>query len=214
MAQRDEKIVVSAGAGGLGAAIASESGTELGSMEEIKARGYWELVWRRFRRDKVAIGSGVFIILLIFFAFGAAPIVKDMVGHGPNDLFLYAPAVNLAGLPANPMTHVHNPNTGHSDLLVLGAANRLGQDELLRLMYGAQISLEVAILSTLGVMFIGVILGASAGYFRGWADTIIYRVTEITMAFPGLILVISLEATVGPRVVDLTLAGGVTSGAQ
>ena len=205
MAQRDEKIVVSAGAGGLGAAIASESGTELGSMEEIKARGYWELVWRRFRRDKVAIGSGVFIILLVFFAFGAAPIVKHMVGHGPNDLFLYAPAVNLAGLPANPMTHVHNPNTGHSDLLVLGAANRLGQDELLRLMYGARISLEVAILSTLGVMFIGVILGSAAGYFRGWTDTIISRVTEITMAFPVLIFVISLAATVGPQLDNITL---------
>ena len=128
-----------------------------------------------------------------------------MVGHGPNDLFLYAPAVNLAGLPANPMTHVHNPNTGHSDLLVLGAANRLGQDELLRLMYGARISLEVAILSTLGVMFIGVILGSAAGYFRGWTDTIISRVTEITMAFPVLIFVISLAATVGPQLDNITL---------
>src|SRR5437588_11641763 len=126
MAQRDEKIVVSAGAGGLGAAIASESGTELGSMEEIKARGYWELVWRRFRRDKVAIGSGVFIILLIFFAFGAAPIVKHIVGHGPNDLFLYKPAVNLARLPANPWTPVQNPLTGPNDVLVLAAANQLG----------------------------------------------------------------------------------------
>src|SRR6059058_5688261 len=102
MAPREQEIVVSTGAGGLGAAVAAETGGALGEVEAIRARGYWELVWRRFRRDKVAIGSGVFIILLIFFAFGAAPIVKDMVGHGPNDLFLYAPAVNLAGLPANP----------------------------------------------------------------------------------------------------------------
>jgi peptide/nickel transport system permease protein len=140
-------------------------------------------VWRRLRRDKVAIGSGIFIVLLIAVAFGGSPIVRHLVGHGPNDLFLYKPAVNLAGLPANPWTHVQNSTTGHTDVLPLGAANRLGQDELLRLMYGAQISLEVAILSTLGVMFIGVILGASAGYFRGWPDTIISRVTEITMAF-------------------------------
>ena len=191
MAQREEKVVVSAGAGGLGAAIATESGADLGvEQEAVQARGYWELVWRRFRRDKVAIGSCVFIVLLFVFAFGGAPIVRQLVGHGPNDLFLDAPAVDLAGLlPANPMTHVHNPNTGHSDLLVLGAANRLGQDELLRLMYGARISLEVAILSTLGVMIIGVLLGSAAGYFRGWTDTIISRVTEITMAFPVLIFV-------------------------
>jgi peptide/nickel transport system permease protein len=208
MAQREEKVVVSAGAGGLGAAIATESGAGLGvAMEEVKARGYWELVWRRLRRDKVAIASGIFIILLIAIAFGGSPIVKHLVGHGPNDLFLYKPAVNLAGLPANPWTHVQNSTTGHTDVLPLGAANRLGQDELLRLMYGAQISLEVAILSTLGVMFIGVILGASAGYFRGWPDTIISRVTEITMAFPVLIFVISLAATVGPRLDNITLGG-------
>jgi peptide/nickel transport system permease protein len=206
MAQREEKVVVSAGAGGLGAAIATESGSDLGvEMEEVKARGYWEQVWRRLRRDKVAIGSGIFIILLIAVAFGGSPIVKHLVGHGPNDLFLYKPAVNSAGLPANPWTHVQNSITGKTDVLPLGAANRLGQDELLRLMYGAQISLEIAILSTIGVMIIGVLLGASAGYFRGWSDTIISRVTEITMAFPVLIFVISLAATVGPRLDNITL---------
>jgi ABC-type dipeptide/oligopeptide/nickel transport system permease subunit len=206
MAQREEKVVVSAGAGGLGAAIATESGSDLGvEMEEVKARGYWELVWRRLRRDRVAIASAIFIILLILVAFGGSPIVKHFVGHGPNDLFLYKPAVNSAGLPANPWTHVQNSITGKTDVLPLGAANRLGQDELLRLMYGAQISLEVAILSTIGVMLIGVILGASAGYFRGWPDTIISRITEITMAFPILIFVISLAATVGPRLDSITL---------
>jgi peptide/nickel transport system permease protein len=205
MAQREEKVVVSAGAGGLGAAIATES-ADLGvELEDVKARGYWELVWRRFRRDRVAIASGIFIILLILFAFGGAPIVRHFVGHGPNTLFLYKPAVNSAGLPANPWTHVENSITGHKDVLVLGAANRLGQDELLRLMYGAQISLEVAILSTLGVMLIGVILGSAAGYFRGWPDTIISRITEITMAFPVLIFVISLAATVGPQLDSITL---------
>ena len=72
-----------------------------------------------------------------------------------------------------------------TDVLVLGAANRLGQDELLRLLYGAQVSLEVAMFSTIGVMVIGVILGSIAGYFRGGIDTVISRVTEITMAFPA-----------------------------
>ena len=53
-------------------------------------------------------------------------------------------------------------------------------------------------------MFIGVILGALAGYFKGWIDTIISRVTEITMAFPLLLFVIALAATVGPRLNSLT----------
>ena len=115
------------------------------------------------------------------------------------------PAVTLGGLPANPWTHVQNANTGKENLLVLGAANRLGQDEFLRLLYGARISLEVAILSTIGVMLIGVLLGAAAGYFRGTTDTFISRLTEITMAFPLLIFVISLAATVGPQLDSITL---------
>jgi ABC-type dipeptide/oligopeptide/nickel transport system permease subunit len=205
MAQHEDKVIVPAGGAGLGAAIAAESGTELGAVQEIRARGYWELVWRRFRRDKVAIASGIFIILLIMVAFGGAPLAKHIVGHGPNDLFLGPPAVTLSGLPANPWTHVQNPITGHQDILVLGGANRLGQDEFLRLLYGARISLEVALLSTFGVMIIGVLLGAAAGYFRGTTDTLISRLTEITMAFPLLIFVISLAATVGPQLDSITL---------
>src|SRR5207244_1556162 len=77
--------------------------------------------------------------------------------------------------------------------------------EFLRLLYGARISLEVAILSTLGVMIIGVIMGATAGYFRGTTDTLISRLTEITMAFPLLIFVISLAATIGPQLDSITL---------
>jgi ABC-type dipeptide/oligopeptide/nickel transport system permease subunit len=208
MAQQEEKdqVLVPAGGAGLGAAVAAESGTELGQVEEqVQARGYWELVWRRFRRDKVAIASGIFIILLILVAFGGAPLAKHAVGHGPNDLFLGPPAVTLSGLPANPWTHVQNPITGKENLLVLGSANRLGQDEFLRLLYGARISLEVAILSTIGVMIIGVLLGSAAGYFRGTTDTLISRLTEITMAFPLLIFVISLAATVGPQLDSITL---------
>jgi len=90
---------------------------------------------------------------------------------------------------------------------VLGSANRLGQDEFLRLLYGARVSLEVALLSTFGVMVIGVILGSIAGYFRGWTDTIISRVTEITMAFPLLLFIVALAATIGPQLDSITLGG-------
>jgi peptide/nickel transport system permease protein len=205
-----EKEVVVSGAAGLGAAIASESGAELGEFHDVRARGYWELVWVRFKRDKVAIASGIFIIILILIAFVGAPVAKHFIGHGPNDIFTGTEAVSSTGLlPANPWTWIHylKPpdyvTTGH-DVLVLGAANRLGQDEFLRLLYGARVSLEVAVFSTIGVMFIGVILGAIAGYFRGWVDTLISRVTEITMAFPALLFIVALAATVGPRLDAIT----------
>jgi peptide/nickel transport system permease protein len=205
MAQREQEVVVSSGAG-LGAAIATEHGGELGEVEAVRARGYWELVWIRFKRDKVAIASGISIIILIAIAFGGAPLAKHYVGHGPNDIFTGTAAVSQPSLlPANPWTWIDNYYTGKKNVLVLGAANRLGQDEMLRLLYGARVSLEVALLSTFGVMFIGVILGSIAGYFRGWTDTLISRITEITMAFPLLLFVIALAATVGPQLNSITL---------
>ena len=207
MSQHEQDQVVVSGAAGLGAAVASESGGELGDVEQVRARGYWEQVWRRFRRDKVAIASAFFIVLLLAVAFGGAPIAKHYSGHGPNDIFAASPEiVQLPSLlPASVWTHFTNPYTQQQDVMVLGAANRLGQDEFLRLLYGARVSLEVAIFSTLGVMIIGVILGASAGYFRGTTDTVISRLTEITMAFPLLLFVIALAATVGPRLNAITL---------
>ena len=198
---------------GLGAAVASESGGELGELEDVRARGYWELVWRRFRRDKVAIGSGIFIILMLMTAFVGAPIAQHYSGHGPNDIFTLAccpgskdePVETVGLLPSPFWTEFKNPYTGEDNVMVLGASNRLGQDEFLRLLYGARVSLEVALFSTMGVMIIGVILGSIAGYFRGWTDTIISRVTEIAMAFPVLLFVIALAATVGPRLNQITL---------
>src|ERR687888_355414 len=83
--QRSPEIL-SSGAG-LAAAVAVEAGPELGEFEPVRARGYWEQVWLRFRRDKVAIGGGVFILFLFLAAFIGAPIAAHLLGHGPNDQF-------------------------------------------------------------------------------------------------------------------------------
>ena len=65
----------------------------------------------------------------------------------------------------------------------------------------------MALLSTLGVMFFGVILGSVADYFRGWIDTLVSRLSEIVMAFPVLLFYIALASTIGPRLNNLTLGG-------
>src|SRR5436305_15134755 len=96
---------------GLAGAIAIESGVELGELE-IKARGYWEQVWRRLRRDKIAVGGGVTIILLFFVAFAGAPIAKAILGHGPDDLFYTA--LTATGQPIGPLSRVDDPShPGH-----------------------------------------------------------------------------------------------------
>src|SRR5580765_5046723 len=104
---------------GLAAAVAVESGPGLGEgLEPVRARTYWEQVWIRFRRDKVAIVSGIFIIFLILTAIFGGPIAASILGHGPNDLFFSG--VNDDLLPVGPMTRVDDGNGG-TTLFILGA---------------------------------------------------------------------------------------------
>ena len=167
----------------------------------VRARGYWDLVWRRFRRDKAALVSLVFIVLLILVAFAGAPIAAHFLGHGPDD-----PHFGMATFtPVGPWTKVPNA-AGGTDLLILGGDDAtLQRDEFLRLLYGAQSSLEVAIGAMVLSMSLGILLGAVAGYFGGWIDSLIMRLTDVVMAFPYLLFVIALASTVGSHLDNITL---------
>jgi peptide/nickel transport system permease protein len=205
MATREgRQELISAGAG-LMADVAIESRGELGRAEDVRARGYWEQVWRRLRRDRLAIASGAFIVLLVFTAFVGAPIAQAILGHGPNDLI--AGGVDKETfLPVGPLSHVATAGGGDT-FLVLGASDTLGRDELLRLLYGAQVSLEVAILATLLGVVVGVTLGVLAGFYGGLIDIVVSRMTEIVMAFPLLLFAIALASTVGERLNTVTVGG-------
>ena len=201
---------------GLAATVSAETHGELGLGEgevEVRAKGYWEQVWMRLRRDKIAIASGVFIVLLIFVAIFGGPIAEHYLGHSATAINQPAGAHGIEALPVGPWSHVsckdfYPPATDckgqGTQLYVLGADGVLGHDEFLRLLYGARISLEVAILATIAVMLLGIILGTTAGYYRGLADTAISRVIELTMVFPALLFIIALSATIGPRLNQVT----------
>jgi ABC-type dipeptide/oligopeptide/nickel transport system permease subunit len=207
VATTERPELVSSGAG-LASSIAAESHGEIGA-ESVRARGYWEGVFLRFRRDKFAIAGGVYILFVILIGFVGAPIIAHILGHGPNDQFAGALDPQTV-LPVGPWTHVSTQPyigaTGHfSDtLFVLGGDGQLGRDEFLRLLYGAQTSLEVAVGAMLLSMTIGVMLGAMAGFFSGWTDTVVSRLTELVMAFPILLFVIALASTAGERLDGVT----------
>jgi peptide/nickel transport system permease protein len=217
MAKQEQRPAVIGAGAGLAGTVAAESGVELGELEPVRARGYWEQVWGRFRHDRLAIVGGCFIVFLFVVAFGGSPIAKDQLGHGPNDQFtdLTGGAFNVDGQPAGPWAHVNAGVGGYcvsgeactKTLFVLGSDSSLGRDEFLRLLYGAQVSLEVAIGATLLSVFIGVMMGAMAGFYGGWIDTAISRLTEIVMAFPVLLFIVALASTVGDRLNNVTLFG-------
>jgi peptide/nickel transport system permease protein len=190
----------------IGAAdVSSELDVVADGSGDVQARGYWEQVWRRFRRDRIALGSIVFLVLVVLVSYPGASLAEYLIGHGPDAQF--SDGIDDGFVPVGPWSHVTDPFTGETQVLVLGAADTLGRDEFLRLLYGGRVSLQVAVLATLGAMLIGTILGAAAGYYRGWVDTVISRLTEITMAFPALLFIIAMASTVGSRLDNVTFGG-------
>jgi hypothetical protein len=67
----------------------------------VRARGYWEGIWLRLRRDRLAVAGGIFIIVLFVVAFAGAPLAAKILGHGPNDIFPVG-GIDSEGLPAGP----------------------------------------------------------------------------------------------------------------
>ena len=180
--------------------------------QAVKARGYWELIFIRFRRDRLAVAGLVFIIVLVLVAFVGAPIAKHFLGHGPDEIFANGVDQNTL-TPVGPWTHINTapylgaPGNFTDTLLILGGDGGLGRDLFLRLFYGAQTSLEVAFLATFGSVTLGVIMGLLAGYFRGWVDTAVSRMIEIVMVFPALLFIIAVRTVAGPQLNAITFGG-------
>ncbi len=190
-------------------AEAVEVATAAGSPP-IRPGGYWKLAWRRFRRDKFALGGLIFVILLFLLVYLGEPILERLLGHGPNDIFPNGSESSLK--PVGPWTHV--PDTTNSaetttktTLLVLGGDSSLGRDEFLRLLKGGQSSLEVGLGSSLIALVVGVPLGALAGLLGGWTDALVSRLTEFFMGFPVLLLLIALGWSIRGRIEGITFHG-------
>jgi peptide/nickel transport system permease protein len=148
---------------------------------QVAARSPLELFWRRFRKDKVAVTGLIFIIFLCLVAIFAPLVVKALGLSGP-----YHQNVNnldAFGQPAG-------PSSAHP----MGV-DELGRDVMARVIYGARISLEVAVIATGIAVIVGVVIGMCAGYFRGWIDTALSRLMDIVLAFPILLLGIGLAAS-------------------
>ena len=155
-------------------------GAEVFAEPEIAGRTPWELFWTRFKRDKIALVAAGFIVFLVLIALFAGPITSAFA-HPPNAQYPSALDPNF-GTP-----------TGPSSSFLMGV-DQIGRDVFSRVLYGAQVSLEVALIATALSVSIGVVLGMFAGYFRGWVDTAISRLIDITLAFPILLLALGIAS--------------------
>jgi len=162
------------------ARVASRAESEPGA----RPAGPWRLAWRELTRSKLALfGLAVLVLLLAMAA------LADVVApYSPN-----AQRVAIA-------------RQGPSAAYWLGT-DELGRDMLSRLIYGARISLSVAVVAQIAILLIGVPVGAAAGYFGGWVDTLLSRAVDVLYSFPDLLLIIIVVTSL--RAALRAEAGGV-----
>ncbi|GAC1572426.1 MAG: ABC transporter permease [Candidatus Elarobacter sp.] len=134
-------------------------------------------VWRRFRRHKVALAGGIIIIIMALVALFAnliAPADPNLIDN-----------VHWQGYPLAPGVANHLLGTDEN-----------GRDLLSRLIYGAQISLTIALFAVIMEISIGTVLGAISGYYGGWVDFVIMRATDVVLSIPLLPLLLVITAIV------------------
>jgi peptide/nickel transport system permease protein len=157
----------------------TERAEEPEAIIEIAARSPMQLFWSRLRGDKVALAGLLFIILLILMAVFASLIVKI---PGTNPYTQSTKTLDQFGSPTG-------PSSSH-----WFGVDPLGRDIFARVLYGARVSLEVAIVATAISVAIGVTVGMVAAFYRGWVDTVISRLIDILLAFPILLLALGLAS--------------------
>lgn len=167
----------------------------------VAGRTPLQLAWARFRRDRIAL-AGMYVVL--FFAFLAifAPIIVKIIGTDPYKLDRRA--LNEFGLPKGSFGGI---SWDHP----LGVEPGTGRDILGRLIYGSRVSLLIGVVGTFFTTAGGLILGLIAGLRRGFVDALISRVADVTLAFPSLLLIISLNRPMTQRLESWGIPEGNTA---
>jgi ABC-type dipeptide/oligopeptide/nickel transport system permease subunit len=168
--------------------------TEDTAARKIEGRSPWRLGMERLVRDRAAmISLGVIILIVLMAIF--APVIAALTGHGPNEQF-----------QATGLTAIGQPKPPNADFL-LGTDN-LGRDVLVRIAYGARISLIVGVAATALTVVIGAAAGLISGYFGGLTDSIIARFIDWLLAIPFLLFALSLVTVIGPSLTVVIIVIG------
>jgi len=156
-----------------------------------KRRGQLRIIIDRFLRNKLAVASVIILVVMVILA-ALAPVLT-------HTTFQNQPAID---------PHPENAFAPPSSQHLLGTDD-IGRDEFARLLFGAQVSLAVGVFAMLLTIVIGVILGSIAGFYGGWFDTLLMRVTDAFLAVPFLLILFVLSRVFsGGRVSDIVLLIG------
>jgi peptide/nickel transport system permease protein len=161
--------------------VTKQAESESRAVSLVKPEGQWEIVFRRFRKHRLAVLSMV-VLIVIFVASLLAPIIAPYPRDDINITRRFVPA----------MTADANGN------LHIGGTDHLGRDVFTRLLYGARVTLTVALIVATLSTLIGMTIGAISGYYRGTIDTLLMRFLDFMAAiptFPILLILTSILLT-------------------
>lgn len=147
-----------------------------------------KIFWSRFKKNKLAVASGVVVIALFVIAI-FAPLITPFDPNEIDRRYVLTP-----------------PSASHP----LGTDD-LGRDVLSRMIYGSRISLSVGFIAVGIATIIGMLFGAIAGYYGGWTDRIIMRFIDIMLSIPTFFLVLAVIAFIGPGIYNIMIIIGLTS---
>lgn len=149
-----------------------------------------QMVWKRFLQHKMAVFGAVMLVLLVLYSFGGAFIYSEDEANFTNTkLRLTAPSVE----------HPFGTDT-------------VGRDIMVRTIYGGQISLLIGLSAVIVEVFIGVLIGAIAGYYGGWVDSLLMRFTEAMFNIPQLFLLLVMAKFFGGKIPEIEMFGRSFSG--
>ena len=154
-----------------------------GGKKTVKSRSQGAEIWHRLKKSKTSMISLGFIIVLFL-----AVIFADFIT--PYD---YA-GIDLRNV-------MSFPSREH----IMGT-DQYGRDLFTRILYGGRVSLLVALLATVISIVAGGVIGATAGYFGGWYDTVVMRIMDVFMAIPGLLMAITVAAALGTGMINTAIA--------
>ena len=156
--------------------------------ESRASRGLWRDAFSRLLRNRPAL-LGLFLIVVFVLAAVLAPAIAP---DGPIKIY--------------PGQSLKEPSLTH-----LFGTEKLGRDELARVVYGAQVSLYVGVVSVLMGLTMGVIIGAAAGALGGLVDSVLMRLVDVLLAVPGILLAIGIVAWLDRGLLQIMLAVAVTN---
>ena len=155
------------------------------SARNVMGRTQWQLTWLRLRNDKVSMIALGVVILMIVIAI-AAPAFAALTHHAVDAAYPDT-GEDASGNPVGPGVAGFPLGTDST-----------GRDLLVRIVYGARISLFVGVVTTFIAVVLGTAVGLIAGYFGGFIDTILARLTDAVLAFPYVLLALALATVFGP----------------